>query len=199
MSIFVASEMAKKHTTQSGSIRDPSSALPMAYQIESIKLVILGGLAELFAGSISMRLGPYLATITDVHHFRIEGAREQCQAIGTPQFEEDMLVAIFIKYSPSREELLPILWSFRQSVKSWFMMDFELKPERPTYRYTALITPSAITAVMLSIFGHFKSVLTRLGYYSALCGSLATLFVGGVAAGVSFGIVRVVNKGFEIP
>lgn len=63
---------------------------------------------------------------------------------------------------------------------------------------TALITSIAITAVMLSIFGYVKSVVTGLGYYSALYGSLETLFVGGVAAGVSYGIVWAVNEGFEI-
>lgn len=51
---------------------------------------------------------------------------------------------------------------------------------------------------MISIFGHVKTVVTELGYYSTLYGSLETLFVGGVAAGVSCGIVWAINEGFEI-
>ncbi|UPK90214.1 hypothetical protein LCI18_001149 [Fusarium solani-melongenae] len=237
----VASERLERHTAQSGFIRDAIIGLadgltvPFALtaglsSIGSTKLVILGGLAELFAGSISMGLGAYLATITDAHHFRVEEAREQRQVTRTPQLEGEILAEIFTTYGLSREEISPILQSFRQNPESWvnFMMDFELKLERPSWSRpwisaftmglayfvgglipmlpyfvvehinTALITSIAITAVMLSIFGYVKSVLTGVGYYSALYGSLETLFVGGVAAGVSYGIVWAVNEGFEM-
>ncbi|KAF9246720.1 hypothetical protein DTO006G1_8083 [Penicillium roqueforti] len=43
----------------------------------SSKLVILGGLAELFSGSISMGLGAYLAAVTDRDHYENEEKREQ--------------------------------------------------------------------------------------------------------------------------
>lgn len=100
-------------------------------RIGSTKLVILGGLAELFAGSISMGLGAYLATVTDAHHFRVEEAREQRQVTGTPQLEGEILVEIFTKYGLSREEILPILQSFRQNPESW------VNVSTPISRYSA--------------------------------------------------------------
>lgn len=88
-------------------------------RIGSTKLVILGGLAELFAGSISMGSGAYLATITDAQHFQVEEAREQRQVIGTPHLECEMLAELFMKYGLSRGEILPILQTFRQNPESW--------------------------------------------------------------------------------
>lgn len=44
--------------------------------VGSLNLVILGGLAELFAGAISMGLGAFLATVTEDKHYRVVEARE---------------------------------------------------------------------------------------------------------------------------
>ncbi|KAK5214943.1 Protein ccc1, partial [Exophiala xenobiotica] len=43
----------------------------------SSKLVVTGGLAELFSGAISMGLGAYLAAITDMQHYGTERVREK--------------------------------------------------------------------------------------------------------------------------
>ncbi|EHK22114.1 uncharacterized protein TRIVIDRAFT_53723 [Trichoderma virens Gv29-8] len=236
-----SSERLERHVTTSGFIRDAIIGLadgltvPFAVtaglsSIGSTKLVILGGLAELFAGSISMGLGAYLATITDAQHFHVEEAREQRQVTGTPHFEGEILVAMFTKYGLSREEILPILQSFRQNPESWvkFMMDFELKLERPSWSRPwisaltmgmayfigglipmipyfgvedlsmALVISIGATAIMLSVFGYVKSLVTGVGYCSAFHGSLETLFVGAVAAGASYGIVRTVNDWFKV-
>ncbi|KAH6951153.1 Ccc1 family [Ilyonectria sp. MPI-CAGE-AT-0026] len=235
------SERLEPHTSSSGFIRDaiigladgltvPFAVTASLSSIGSTKLVILGGLAELFAGSISMGSGAYLATITDAQHFQVEEAREQRQVIGTPHLECEMLAELFMKYGLSREEILPILQTFRQNPESWvkFMMDFELKLERPSssrpwisaltmglayfigglipmipyivveHISTALVISIGTTAAMLFIFGYIKSLVTGVGHYSALHGSLETLFVGAVAAGASYGIVRAVNDWFEI-
>ncbi|KFH43150.1 Vacuolar iron transporter-like protein [Hapsidospora chrysogenum ATCC 11550] len=102
-------------------------------RIGSTTLVILGGAAELFAGSISMSLGAYLATVTDAQHFHVEEAREQRQVADTPGLEGEMVVDMFAMYGLSREEISPLLENFRRNPEAWvkFMMDFELKLERP--------------------------------------------------------------------
>jgi hypothetical protein len=50
--------------------------LPANGWVTKIGLVIRGGNAELFAGSISMGLGAYLAAITDRKHYEVEEARQ---------------------------------------------------------------------------------------------------------------------------
>lgn len=54
----------------------------------SVKLVIMGGLAELFAGAISMGLGAWLAAETDRQHYSKELAREKLEVENTPELEE---------------------------------------------------------------------------------------------------------------
>ncbi|KAM5385318.1 hypothetical protein ACJZ2D_000959 [Fusarium nematophilum] len=236
----VAPDMLERHVTQSSFLRDAIIGLadgltvPFAVtaglsSIGSTKLVILGGLAELLAGSISMGLGAYLATMTDAHHFRIEEAREQRQISGTPRLEGEVLVEILSNYGLRREQILPILEAFQQNPESWvqFMMDFELRLERPSWSRpwksaftmglayfigglmpmapyffaaqinTALIISIVTAAVMLSIFGYVKSAIMGVDCYAALYGSLETLLVGGLAAGASYGIVWAVNNSFE--
>ncbi|EXK35806.1 hypothetical protein FOXG_21604 [Fusarium oxysporum f. sp. lycopersici 4287] len=120
----------ERHTTQSGLTRDAIIGLadgltvPFALtaglsSIGSSKLVILGGMAELFAGSISMGLGAYLATITDAHHFEVEEAREQRQVTQTPHLEGELLVNLFQRYGITYQEISPIIESFWRNPQSW--------------------------------------------------------------------------------
>ncbi|KAK3619809.1 Protein ccc1, partial [Elasticomyces elasticus] len=52
----------------------------------SARLVIVGGLAELFAGSISMGLGAYLAALADRKIYEVEELRERREkAIGSAE------------------------------------------------------------------------------------------------------------------
>lgn len=88
-------------------------------RIGSSKLVILGGMAELFAGSISMGLGAYLATITDAHHFEVEEAHEQRQVTQTPHLEGELLVNLFQRYGITSQEISPIIESSRRNPQSW--------------------------------------------------------------------------------
>ncbi|EXA30967.1 hypothetical protein FOVG_17696 [Fusarium oxysporum f. sp. pisi HDV247] len=226
----------ERHTTQSDFIRDAIIGLadgltvPFALtaglsSIGSSQLVILGGVAELFAGSISMGLGAYLATITDAHHFEVEEAREQRQVNRTPHLESELLVNLFQRYGITYQEISPIIENFERNPHSWvkFMMNFELKLERPSWSRpwvsaltmglsyfirglipmipyfttrdvnTALFASIGATCAMLCIFGYGKAAITGLSRPSALYGSLETLLIGAIAAGASYGIVKVAN------
>lgn len=99
-------------------------------RIGSTKLMNFGGLTELFAGSISMGFGAYLATIMDAHHFRVEEARDHRQVAGTPQLEE-ILIEILTKNGLSKEETLLVLRNFSQNSESWVYVS------TPVARYSA--------------------------------------------------------------
>ena len=51
-----------------------------------------------------------------------------------------------------------------------------------------------LTGMVLLAFGFVKAKLTGTGHKDAVVGALQTLLVGGVAAGVAYGIVRLVNS-----
>jgi VIT1/CCC1 family predicted Fe2+/Mn2+ transporter len=58
--------------------------------------------------------------------------------------------------------------------------------------HIALIYSSVITGIVLLIFGAVKSHVTGagVGTYGYVYGAVSTLFVGGLAAGAAFAIVR---------
>jgi VIT1/CCC1 family predicted Fe2+/Mn2+ transporter len=59
----------------------------------------------------------------------------------------------------------------------------------------ALFISIGVTAGVLLIFGYCKALATGSTHCTALYGSVETLLIGAVAASVSYGIVRGVNKG----
>ena len=59
----------------------------------------------------------------------------------------------------------------------------------------ALFISIGVTCVVLLIFGYCKSIVTGTTRRIALYGAVQTLAIGAIAAGVSYGIVRGVNKG----
>lgn len=119
----------------------------------SSKLVIVGGLAELFSGSISMGLGAYLAAVTDRDHYKSEEAREREEVFTKPAAEKEEVHEILADYGISREASQAVVDCLAQNIDQWirvstrlvfisiarrvshidaqFMMDFELRLEKP--------------------------------------------------------------------
>jgi VIT1/CCC1 family predicted Fe2+/Mn2+ transporter len=58
----------------------------------------------------------------------------------------------------------------------------------------ALFISIAVTAVVLIAFGFIKSKFAGTGNKDACIGSLQTLILGGIAAGVAYGVVEAVNS-----
>jgi VIT1/CCC1 family predicted Fe2+/Mn2+ transporter len=85
----------------------------------SIKLVIMGGLAELFAGAISMGLGAWLAAETDRQHYEKELAREEQEVQQTPVAEEEEIHSILSKYGIDREASTAVVQSLRANEDMW--------------------------------------------------------------------------------
>lgn len=77
--------------------------------VGSLNLVILGGLAELVAGSISMGLGAFLAATTEDKHYQVEHAREMGEIDSCPQVERQEIFDIMAGYGLDRECVAPMV------------------------------------------------------------------------------------------
>lgn len=93
------------------------------------KIVILGGLAELFAGSISMGLGAYLAAVTERKHYEVEERKMREEREG----EEEVVYGLFDGYGLGRERCRGVVEGLREDREVWtrFLMDFEKRMEKP--------------------------------------------------------------------
>lgn len=190
-------------------------------------LVVMGGLAELFSGAISMGLGAYLAAATEMEHYHSEEAREWDEVRNTPAAERQEIYDILAEYQISHEAATPLVNELCKNPEMWvrFMMHFELRLECPEVsrawlsaltmglsyfigglipmipyffmRRTgdALMISVAITAMILLAFGYVKTVITVHCRKAGLWGALQTLFIGALAAGAAYGIVRALDSG----
>src|SRR6266536_3303417 len=90
----------EKHFTASARIRDivigmsDGLTVPFALAaglsgaVDSTRVVITAGMAEIAAGSIAMGLGGYLAARTDAEHYASELEREKRETVEMPREEE---------------------------------------------------------------------------------------------------------------
>jgi vacuolar iron transporter family protein len=89
------------------------------YSLGSSKLVITGGLAELFSGSISMGLGAYLAAVTDKDHYDAREKREKEEIIANRRGEEEVVYTIMREYGVDREATRPLLEALQKNEVMW--------------------------------------------------------------------------------
>src|ERR1700726_3729312 len=66
--------------------------------VSSTRLIVIGGLAEIAAGSIAMGLGGYLAAKGDAEHYAHEKLREEREIIEIPQAEKEEVKELFEQY-----------------------------------------------------------------------------------------------------
>ncbi len=190
--------------------------------VASTGIVVTAGLAEIAAGSIAMGLGGYLATRTDIEHYKSEKKREEEEIINMPEMEEQEVVDVFTEYGLTKEQIEPVVEALKKNPQKWvdFMMKFELglekiEPKRardsaltiafsyiaggliPLSPYilvpsisTALIFSVVVTLVALFFFGFVKGMFTGL---KPLVSGFRTVVIGGLAAGVAFGIARLIS------
>ncbi|KAK3642611.1 Protein ccc1 [Elasticomyces elasticus] len=159
----------------------------------SSKLVILGGLAELFAGSLSMGLGAYLAAVTEKKHYEVEELRERREVKEKPQAEEDEIYDIFEQYGIGRSQSKGVVEGLKANEDMWvrFMMDFELKLVKP-------VTKMAwIEGAVMGVAYFFGGLLPMIPYF-ALHNVTHALFTSiGITAVilVVFGYVKAIVTG----
>ena len=190
--------------------------------VDTTRIIVTAGLAEIAAGSIAMGLGGYLAAKSDAEHYDAERQREVTEVTEKPEAEVTETAAVFRSYGVTEDDSRPIVDALHQRPEAWvdFMMRFELGLEKPdphralrsaltiagayivggfiplgpyivsAQASTALVASVAITLMALAIFGYVKGHFTGA---PPLRSSMQTVLIGGVAAGVAFGIARAIS------
>ncbi|HEY9854572.1 MAG TPA: VIT1/CCC1 transporter family protein [Stenomitos sp.] len=223
----------EKHFTASDTVRDivigmsDGLTVPFALTaglsgaIAASSTVVVAGLAEIAAGSISMGLGGYLAAKSDAEHYQRELKREMEETRTVPDIEAKEVESVLREYGLTVEEAAPVVRALRARPRAWvdFMMRFELGLERPDpgrAAWSALTIAGAYAAggliPLLPYFfiGHAEAALpvSSLGTLLALFlfgyvkgrftgtlpfrSALQTVLLGGLAAGAAFLIARLI-------
>ena len=224
----------EKHFTASERIRDivigmsDGLTVPFALAaglsgaVDSTRVVITAGFAEIAAGSIAMGLGGYLAARTDAEHYASELARENRETFEMPAEETREVVEVFEEYGLPHETAVEAARSLRRDRKRWvdFMMRFELGLEKPDPKRAR---SSALTIALSYVAGGLVPLAPYFFLHpmrTALLGSVAltilaltvfgyvkgrftvkrpfrsawqTAVVGGLAAGAAFAIAKLIS------
>src|SRR6201996_8773856 len=191
--------------------------------VNSSRLVVLAGLAEIAAGSIAMGLGGYLAAQGDAEHYVNERLREEREIVERTRDEEEEIYEIFEQYGVERSESAPVLEALKRRPQAWvdFMMRFELGLEEPqsnrasrsgatiAFSYVVgglvpllpyMLSTSMQSALMYSVIITLLALLLFGGVKGSLTGAgvvrsgLQTVIIGGLAAGVAYLLARLLNS-----
>jgi VIT1/CCC1 family predicted Fe2+/Mn2+ transporter len=92
------------------------------------KLVLMAGLAEMFAGAVSMGLGAFLGTRAEKDWYERERQREEMEVAKIPHLEKEELRDIYRKKGLEGETLERVVDAFTANEKRWvdIMMSEEL-------------------------------------------------------------------------
>jgi VIT1/CCC1 family predicted Fe2+/Mn2+ transporter len=187
--------------------------------VSSNSIVIIAGIAEVVAGTISMGLGGYLAGQTEIDHYAGEKQREYQEVKEIPLEEEREIKEILAAYGISEHTQTQVAKELAQDHDKWvdFMMRFELGLEKPdpkqafvsafrigaSYAVGGLIPLSAYWFTSTPAQGLFySSIITVVclglfGYWKAKLTSQdifkgvgMTILIGIGAAAAAFGVAR---------
>jgi len=224
----------EKHFTAPARIRDVvigmsdgltvpfALAAGLSGAVDSTRVVITAGLAEIAAGSIAIGLGGYLAARTDAEHYASELAREHRETVEMPAEETKEVVDVFEEYGLPHPIAVQAAHAIRKDSRRWvdFMMRFELgleKPDPTRARTSALtIALSYVVGGLVPLAPYFflhpmknallgSVVITLLallvfGYVKGrftvkkpLRSAWQTALVGGLAAAAAFAIAKAIG------
>jgi VIT1/CCC1 family predicted Fe2+/Mn2+ transporter len=127
----------------------------------SAKLVIMGGLAELFSGMISMGLGAYLAAVTERDHYHSEEKGQAHEVRCMPEEQRADVFSILERYGVSRGAAMPLVNELCRDEERWvrFKMDFGLRLERPN------IHRAWISAVTMGLSYFIGGLIPMIPYF----------------------------------
>src|SRR4051812_6327054 len=96
--------------------------------LASRRLVLMAGLAEMFAGAVSMGLGAFLGTRAERDWYERERRREEAEVEKIPHLEREELRDIYRKKGLDGETLERVITAFTANEKRWvdIMMTEEL-------------------------------------------------------------------------
>lgn len=198
-------------------------AAGLAGAVSSHVLIVIGGMAEIAAGSIAMGMGGYLAARSDADSYRAELRREEQEVDEVPDVERQEVRDIFAAYGLRGQPLEAAVHAIAANKDAWvhFMMREELGLEEPhpnrALRSSLTIGGSYIAGGLVPLLPYFapfsipvalvvSAVVTiiALGIFGwvkgrftgvrALRSAGQTVMVGGLAAGAAYVIARVISR-----
>ena len=222
------------HTASSAALRDfvigisDGLTVPFALAaglsgaVASNSVILIAGLAEVVAGTISMGLGGYLAGKTEIEHYEGEQQREEKEVREIPHEEADEVKRLLAEYGISPAVQTKVAEELSKDPTKWvdFMMRFELglqKPDPGAALTSALrigLSYAVGGLIPLSAYYFWKTPQVSLQYSSALTivcllifgyfkarftgqntwkGALTVTLTGILAAGAAFGLAKLIN------
>jgi len=159
--------------------------------VQDTRLIVVGGLAEIAAGSIAMGLGGYLAARGDAEHYDQERAREQREVKEIPEEEMAEVSRVFQDYGITAEQSAPMVEALTRRPEAWvdFMMRYELGLEPPDP--TRAVTSAATIAGSYVVGG-----LVPLSPYVALGNARAGLVISAIVTLAALGIFGYIKGRF---
>jgi vacuolar iron transporter family protein len=190
--------------------------------VQQTRLIVIGGLAEIAAGSIAMGLGGYLAARSDAEHYEQERLREQREIQEIPEEEMAEVSRVLQSYGLTEQESTPVVQALSRRSEAWvdFMMRFELGLEKPDPKravtsaltiagayvaggfiplspYMVLSTVSRgllVSAVVtLAALGIFGYIKGRYTGAKPFRSASQTMVIGGLAAAAAFMLARIIS------
>jgi VIT1/CCC1 family predicted Fe2+/Mn2+ transporter len=190
--------------------------------VQNTRLIVVGGLAEIAAGSIAMGLGGYLAARGDAEHYEQEREREYREIKEIPEEEKAECSRALETYGITAQQAAPVVEALSHNPDAWveFMMRYELGLEQPE---PARARKSAATIAGSYIVGGFVPLspyiamasagqalmvsaavtLAALGIFGFLKGRYTgthpwksagqTMVIGGLAAAAAFGLAKIIS------
>jgi VIT1/CCC1 family predicted Fe2+/Mn2+ transporter len=223
----------EKHFTSGNFVRDVvigmadgltvpfALAAGLSGAVTNTHLIVVGGMAEIAAGSIAMGLGGYLAARGDAEHYEQEKAREYREIKEIPEEEKAEVSRVFREYGLPAPESTRVAEALSHHPDAWvdFMMRFELGLEAPdpkraltsagtiagAYVVGGLIplSPYVILSsatkglivsaiVTLAALGVFGFIKGRFTGAPALRSAVQTVLIGGIAATAAFLLAKLI-------
>lgn len=190
--------------------------------VQQTRLIVIGGLAEIAAGSIAMGLGGYLAARSDAEHYEQERLREHREIQEIPEEEMAEVSRVFQSYGLTEQESTPVVQALCRRPAAWvdFMMRFELGLEEPDPKravtsaltiagayvaggfiplspYMVLSTVSRgllVSAVVtLAALAIFGYIKGRYTGANPIRSASQTMVIGGLAAAAAFMLARLIS------
>src|SRR6058998_1269073 len=156
--------------------------------VQNTRLIVVGGLAEVAAGSIAMGLGGYLAARGDAEHYEQEKVREYREIEEIPEEEKAEVSKVFQNYGLTLQEAQPVVEALSKRPDAWvdFMMRFELGLEEPDPKRAVT---SAGTIAGAYIAGGFIPLSPYMLLGNAQRGLIFSAAITLVALGI-FGLIK---------
>jgi vacuolar iron transporter family protein len=165
--------------------------------VNSSGVIVLAGVTEIIAGTISMGLGGYLAAKTRREHYEKELEREVREIKEVPEIEAQEVNDILEEFGVPKENTSNITNFLRKNPKKWldFMMRFELGLMKPD-KNREIISPITIGGayavgglIPLSPYIFIREV--DLALYISISITIISLLCFGVCKGIMTGASKI--------